>query len=71
MPYAYAQLPDIVPHDEWLRGTSALLQVRGAALKDLDQQILMYQRNRTVHQFHSLVQAYERWQLSAGPDDAW
>ncbi|WP_244808432.1 hypothetical protein [Caballeronia zhejiangensis] len=71
MRYAYAQLPDIISHDEWLRGTSALLQVRGAALKDLDQQILMYHRNRTVHQFHALVQAFERWRLSVGPDDAW
>ncbi|WP_277183896.1 hypothetical protein [Caballeronia sp. BR00000012568055] len=71
MTYAYASLPDIVPHDEWLRGTSSPLQVRGAALKDLDQQILLYHRNRTVHQFHTLVNAFENWQLCAGRDDAW
>jgi hypothetical protein len=71
MPYAYASLPDIVRHDEWLRGTSSLLQVRSAALKDLDEQILLYQRIRTVHRFHSLVRAFERWQQSVGPGDAW
>ena len=71
MPYAYAQLPDIVPYDEWLRGTAARLQVRSAALKDLDEQILLYHRNRTVHQFHRLVSAFELWQDSAGSGDAW
>ena len=39
MPYAYAHLPDIVPHDKRLRGTSSLLQVRNADLKDFHEQI--------------------------------
>ncbi|KXU82844.1 hypothetical protein CR51_42585 [Caballeronia megalochromosomata] len=71
MPYAYACLPDIVLYDEWLRGTSSLLQVRSAALKNLDEQIQMYHRNRTVHQFHRLVSAFEFWQESVGPGDEW
>jgi hypothetical protein len=71
MPYAYARLPDIVPYDEWLRGTSAALRIRSAQLKDLDAQILMYQRNRTVHQFHALVNAFKLWQDSVGPGNAW
>ena len=71
MPYAYACLPDIVLYDEWLRGTSSLLQVRSAALKNLDEQIQMYHRNRTVHQFHRLVSAFELWQESVGPGDEW
>jgi hypothetical protein len=71
MPYAYSQLPAIIPYDEWLRSTSARLQVRSAALKNLDEQILLYQRNRTVHQFHRLVSAFEFWQESVGTGDAW
>ena len=71
MTYSYARLPDIVAYDEWLRGTSALLQVRSSALKNLDEQILLYHRDRTVHQFHLLVSAFEFWQESIGPGDAW
>lgn len=71
MTYAYARLPDIVPYDEWLKGTSALLQVRSSALKSLDEQILQYHRDPTVHQFHLLVSAFEYWQESVGPGDAW
>ncbi|SAK74931.1 hypothetical protein AWB79_04424 [Caballeronia hypogeia] len=71
MTYAYARLPDIVPYDEWLRGTSALLQVRSAALRNLDEQIQLYHRDRTVHQFHLLVSAFEFWQESAGTGDDW
>ena len=71
MTYAYASLPDIVPYDEWLRGTSVMLQVRSSALKNLDDQILLYQRDRTVHQFHLLISAFEFWQDSVGTGDAW
>jgi hypothetical protein len=71
MTYAYASLPDITPYDEWLRTTCALLQVRSSALKNLDDQILQYHRDRTVHQFHRLVSAFELWQDSYGPGDAW
>lgn len=71
MTYAYASLPDITPYDEWLRGTSSLLQVRNSALRNLDEQILQYHRDRTVHQFHLLVSAFELWQDSIGPGDAW
>ncbi|SAL80480.1 hypothetical protein AWB74_05731 [Caballeronia arvi] len=71
MTYAYARLPNIVPYDEWLRGTSALLQIRSSALKNLDEQIQLYHRDRTVHQFHLLVSAFEFWQESAGTGDDW
>jgi hypothetical protein len=71
MPYSYAHLPDVVPYDEWLRGTSATLQIRSSALKELDQQILLYFRNRTVYQFHRLVSAFKLWQDSVGTGDAW
>ncbi|EEA01207.1 hypothetical protein BH160DRAFT_3459 [Burkholderia sp. H160] len=69
MTYAYASLPDIIPYDEWLRGTSSLLQVRSSALKNLDEQILLYHRDRTVYQFHLLVSAFEFWQGTIGPGD--
>jgi hypothetical protein len=48
MPYNQARLPAIVDYDEWLRGTSSLLQPRSAALKALDQQILTYHRYRST-----------------------
>ncbi|SAL03685.1 hypothetical protein AWB78_06655 [Caballeronia calidae] len=71
MTYAYARLPDVVPYDEWLRGTFALRQVRSSALKNLDDQIQLYHRDRTVHQFHLLVSAFEFWRESAGTGDDW
>ncbi|SAK86361.1 hypothetical protein AWB81_04435 [Caballeronia arationis] len=71
MPYNQARLPAIVDYDEWLRGTSSLLQPRSAALKALDQQILTYHRDRSTYQFHQLKNAFRNWKESVGPSGAW
>jgi hypothetical protein len=71
MPFSNSQLPTIVSHEEWLRGTSSLVQPRGAVLKALDAQILMYQRNRTMYQFHQLLTALRHWKESVGPGCEW
>ncbi|WP_250501231.1 hypothetical protein [Caballeronia sp. GAWG1-5s-s] len=71
MPYSYARLPDIVSYEKWMRKTSSRLQIRSAALKRLDEQILHYGRNHTAYRFHELVNAFENWKASIGPGDAW
>ncbi|WP_143746846.1 hypothetical protein, partial [Caballeronia terrestris] len=71
MPFSNSQLPTIVPYEEWLRGTSSLVQPRDAMLKALDAQILMYQRNRTTYQFHQLSTAFKHWKESVGPGCEW
>ncbi|VXB13547.1 conserved hypothetical protein [Burkholderia sp. 8Y] len=71
MPYSYARLPVTVPYEKWMRKTSSRVQMRSAALKRLDEQILQYERDRTTYRFHELVNAFENWKASVGPGDAW
>ena len=71
MPQTITNLPELMSHGQWMKGTGLTLRPRRNVLKELDQEILNYERNPTVFRLASVKGKLKAWQDSKGLNGAW
>jgi hypothetical protein len=71
VPQTVTNVPELMTHAQWLKGTGLTLRPRSNLLKELDQEILNYERNPTVFRLASVKEKLKAWQDSKGLNGAW
>jgi hypothetical protein len=71
MPSNNSIVQKLVPYNTWIKETALIIQPRDAALKALDEQILLYERNPTAYRFFEVQSRFKAWKDTKGQGDAW